>query len=284
MVKVSAHAKLNFTLDITGQEGGYHLIDSLVSTIDLNDRIVARKRKDRLITVAMHGMGSESIPPGSNYAFSAGEAFVRVFGTQGADLTVYKNIPIGAGLGGSSADAAGVLRALSVLYGAGTEEELKTLADGLGSDTGYLLTGGLARLGGRGERVESLPFSYPFHALLLLPPRPVSTAECYRKSDEFPRGAPRTQRAVEDLAAGNAAWAEKLFSNDLFAAACALEPDVGRAAEELSQFSPLAVNMTGSGSGVYALFGTRELCEWAKSRYRGTFRAVVVENCDVGAR
>ncbi|MDE7159092.1 MAG: 4-(cytidine 5'-diphospho)-2-C-methyl-D-erythritol kinase, partial [Clostridiales bacterium] len=101
-VRLNAYAKLNLTLDITGTEGGYHMLDSLVTTIDLFDRIVVKKRKDKLINVIMHGMGSESIEPEHNNACLAGEAFVERFQTLGADITVYKNIPVGAGLGGSS--------------------------------------------------------------------------------------------------------------------------------------------------------------------------------------
>ncbi len=275
-VRTDVPAKINLTLDLTGRENGYHLLDSLVTTVDLFDRIVARKRKDGLISVSMHGMGSERIPPEENNAQRAGEAFAERFGVPGADIAVYKNIPVGAGLGGSSADAAGVLLALARLYGIEDAKALKELADGLGSDTGYLLTGGFARLRGRGERVEPLGAPPKLHFLLLTPPEGVSTAECYRLSDGYAPPPPRTERALECLRSGNFEWAAKLFSNGLFEAAKTLVPDVGRAAAELKEFSPWAVNMTGSGSGVYAVFETEELCRWAKSRYRGKFRAYVL--------
>lgn len=283
MVKLYAPAKLNLTLDITGREGGYHLLDSLVTTVDLFDVITARKRKDGLICVTMRGMGSETIPPERNNAVRAGEEFVRTFATSGADITISKNIPIGAGMGGSSADAAGVLNALARLYETEDNSALKRLADELGSDTGYLLTGGLQRMRGRGERLNPVPFGGTLHVLVLVPGSGVSTAECYRTFDE--QGAappsPRTERAIEALSAGDPAWAARLFSNDLFDSAVRLNSDVGTAFRELKAFSPLGVSMTGSGSAVFALFGTRELCEWARSRYRGKFRAYVLKS--VGA-
>ena len=98
VVRRNAYAKLNLTLDITGEEGGYHLLDSLAVTVDLSDRVVLRRRRDGLVTAAMHGMGSESIPFEENNAVRAAERFRDEFHTSGVDITVYKNIPIGAGI------------------------------------------------------------------------------------------------------------------------------------------------------------------------------------------
>lgn len=276
--KVNAYAKLNLTLDVTGRTGGYHLIDSLVCTIDLFDRVIVRRRRDGLVGVTMHGMDSESIPPGQNNALRAGEAFVSAFGTTGAEITIYKNIPVGAGLGGSSADAAGVLRAMAMLYGVRDEAKLKEIADGLGSDTGYLLTGGFARMRGRGEKLEFLDGIAKMHFLLLCPRSEVSTAECYGKFDELPPpGAGRTERALE-LLRDQPMWAAKFFSNDLSPAAAQLNEDAAEALVALKRFSPAGASMTGSGSASFALFETRELCEWAKSRYRGKCRAFCADS------
>lgn len=279
--RVHAYAKLNLTLDVLGAENGYHNLDSLVVTVDLYDAVIATARKDALVNVRMHGMGSENIPPEENNAVRAGEAFVSRFHTMGADISIRKNIPVGAGLGGSSADAAGVLLALSKLYGKGDAASLKELADGLGSDTGYLLTGGLARIRGRGDVVERLPYDLPLSFLLLVPRAEVSTAECYAAFDRLGgAGAPRTERACACLAGGNAEWAVKLFGNDLYQAACTLEPAVAETLAAARSFSPAAAGMTGSGSACYACFPERELCEWAKSRYRGKCRAYVVSAVD----
>ncbi len=277
--RVYAQAKLNLTLDVLGTEKGYHMLDSLVCTVDLADRIVAKKRKDGLVSVTMHGMGSESIPPEENNAQRAGEAFVSAFGTCGADITIYKNIPIGAGLGGSSADAAGVLSAMAKLYDVADFSALKALADSLGSDTGYLLTGGFARIRGRGEQVEPLGEPPMLNVLLLVPEERVSTAECYQKCDTYAKSQPHTERALECLRAGNAEWAAKLFYNDLYPAAKELVPAVEEAFADLKHLSPWGVCMTGSGSGVFAVFETEELCKWARSRYRGKCRSYLLKTC-----
>ena len=279
-VRTDVYAKLNLTLDVLGRTEGYHEIDSLVLSVNLSDRITARKRKDGLISVTMHGMGSESIPPEANAAQRAGEAFVNAFHTSGADIVVHKNIPIGGGMGGSSADAAGVLNSLAKLYGIDDFSAIKGLADSLGSDTGYLLTGGFARMRGRGEDVLFLGETPKMNFLLLVSRSGVSTAECYQRCDETPRERPHTERVLECLNAGNAEWAAKLFHNDLYSAAKELNPEVEEAYLALKEFSPWGVSMTGSGSAVFALFETEELCAWAKSRYRGKCRSYVLKSID----
>ncbi len=280
-VKIKSYAKVNLTLEITGVENGYHTLDSLVANVDLFDLVVLKKRKGALSSVVMKGMGSESIPPEKNNALKAAEAFSSVFHTDGVDITVYKNIPIGAGLGGSSADVTGVLNGMAKLYGVTDREKLKAVADSLGSDTGYMLNGGFARMQGRGEQVQALPLENTLHLLLLCPESGVSAGACYKAYDEQPktleyRGCP-TQDLIAALQKSNANEWGMYLMNDLFRAAYSLNEDVGKAMEEVQSFSPLGANMTGSGSGVYALFETKELCEWAKSRYKGKFHAYVVE-------
>lgn len=275
---VKAYAKLNLTLCVTGIADGYHMLDSLVCSVDTFDLIKLKKRRDRLVGIEMHGRGTESLPFEENNAVKAAEAFMEKFGTNGADITVYKNIPVGAGLGGSSADISGVIRGMSRLYGAGGESEIKALADTLGSDTGYMLTGGFARLTGRGERVERLNIERRLHFLLLVPKNGVSTAECYRLYDKTPHGEASSSNALKALYSGDIAGFGANLNNDLYAPATILNPDVKRAYDELKAFNPLGVNMTGSGSGVYAIFETAELCAWAKSRYRGSFECIQLKS------
>ena len=278
-VKVLSYAKLNLTLEITGRTQQYHTLDSLVVTVGLYDKIIAKKRKDSLINVTMHGMGSDKLFPEENHAVRAGERFVAEFETQGADITIYKNIPMGAGLGGSSADAAGVLNALAKLNKITDFQKLKALADSLGSDTGYMLRGGLARMRGRGEEVEFLSDTPEMHFLLLCPKSGVSTAECYQTYDSLPnnRKAGRTERCMQAYDSMGMTEAARLFGNDLYESAKQLNPDVGDALITLKSFSPLGAGMTGSGCAAFALFDSRELCEWAKSRYKGRYRVYNVE-------
>jgi len=282
-VAIKAYAKVNLTLQIVGQAGGYHQLDSLVASVDLFDKIVLKKRKDGLCSVVMKGLGSESIPPEENNALKAGEAFAKAFQTTGADITVYKNIPLGAGLGGSSADAAGVLRGMAKLYGVNDPNKLCELADALGSDIRYMLFGGFARMQGRGEQVEPLAVDEKLHFLLLCPSEGVSTKECYRKYDEYAKvelganGENATQNCIDALLQKDVFKAGRYLKNDLFKPASELCVSVKKAWEEANSFSPLGAVMTGSGSCVLAMFENREFCEWAKSRYRGKARAIVAQ-------
>ncbi len=262
-------------------EKDYHTLDSLVASIDLHDLIVLKKRKGGLSTVTMKGMDSEGIPPEQNNALKAAEAFSKTFQTDGVEIIVYKNIPIGAGLGGSSADVVGVLNGMAALYGVTDREKLKELADALGSDTGYMLSGGFARIKGRGEQVELLPLKNKLYMLLLCPHSTVSAGGCYRAYDAQPktleyRGCP-AEDVIKFLQKNDLEEGGRYLMNDLFRAACSINEEVGSAYEAAASFSPLGVNMSGSGSAVYALFETRELCEWAKSRYKGKYRAIVAE-------
>ncbi len=277
-VRLNAYAKLNLTLDVLGTRDGYHLLDSLVTTIDVSDRVILKKRRDGAAKIVMHGCGSEAIPPEENLALRAAERFMERFRTTGADITVYKNIPMGAGMGGSSADTAAVIKGMGMLYEIEEKSALLSLANSLGSDTGYLLEGGLCRMRGRGERFDPLPF-LPLPFLLLCPKEGVSTAACYSAFDGLGlSGGKRTERALSLLSEGNLPWAAKLFGNDLYPAAKSLCPAAEDALLSLKAFSPLGVAMTGSGSAAFALFETVELAEWAKSRYRGPHRAILAKS------
>ena len=280
-VSVNAYAKVNLTLDIVGAEGGYHTLDSLVATIALHDRVVARKRRDGRVFVRMHGMGSERIPPERNNAQLAAERFCERFPAGGADIAIYKKIPVGGGLGGSSADAAGVLNALAGLYAVSDMAALKCIADGLGSDTGYLLTGGFARMQGRGDRVIPLKGLPALHLLIACPRRGVSTPQCFRTYDEL--GAvypPCTERVLAAFRAGDTARAAALMGNALFAAAARCVPDVSGALAALRKLSPCGAGMTGSGSACFAVFESAERLARAAEAFEGDFRLIRTRTVD----
>lgn len=245
------------------------MLDSLVTSVDLYDLITVKKRSDKLIGITMHGQGSESIPFEDNNAVKAGELFVEKYGTNGADITVYKNIPMGLGLGGSSADSAGVLNALQKLYNINDLAGLKLLADATGSDTRYMLTGGYARLFGRGDEVKAIESKLKLDFLLLAPRDRVSTGKCFSLFDKSGNSGGNSGLAESAVAEGDKHKLAGQMTNALTGPAVELAPDIGKAISDLKAFDPLAVNMTGSGSGVYALFENAEFCEYAKSRYRG---------------
>lgn len=275
-VKIKSYAKINLTLEIDGTENGFHLLDSAVANIDLCDTVYLKKKRGRFSTVVMHGMGSEKIPPEKNNALKAAEAFSQAFDTDGAEITVFKDIPIGAGLGGSSADICGVLNGMARLYGVEDRAKLKALADTLGSDTGYMLDGGFARMQGRGDKVTPIKTDTVLHLLLICPKTPVSAGECYKKYDELPHTLAwresQTENCIRALLDKDVNGVGMSVTNDLYVPALHVNEDVQTAHEQALSFSPLGACMSGSGSAVFALFETKELCDWAKSRYKGKFK------------
>ena len=278
--RVRAYAKVNLTLEIVGRDGGYHQLDSLVASIDLFDTVCLKKRKGKLSSIWMQGQGSEGIPPEKNNALIAAERYSEQFGCDGAEIRVLKNIPIGAGLGGSSADVAGVLTGMQKLYGAATEQQLEALAEELGSDVKFMLKGGYARMQGRGEKLTPIEGIQPLHLLLICPQAEVSAGASYREYDrlnewDVPSGA--TARAMEALLLEQPQELGRCLTNDLYLPSAALCEQVKTAYLQAQELSPLGVVMTGSGSAILALYEGVEACRWAKSRYRGKYKAMVVK-------
>lgn len=276
-VRIKAYAKINLTLFVCGKTEGYHALDSIVASVDLYDLIIIKKRKDKLVSIAMHGMGSESIPHEGNNAVKAAELFVEKFGTNGADITVYKNIPMGAGMGGSSADAAGVLNGLAKLYRINDLAALKLIADKTGSDTRYMLSSGWARLFGRGDEVKAIDSKLKLKILMLVPDEKVSTAQCFSVFDSLGNVGGNSDEAEKAVINSDIKGLAAELSNSLMTAAASLSEEIKNCIEDLKSFDPLAVNMTGSGSGVYALFENKEFCDYAKSRYHGKAKAYILE-------
>ena len=283
--KEKAYAKINLTLDILGVKDGYHLLDSLVLAIDLYDLITVKKRKDGKIRLYSHGEGSEGIPEEKNNAYKAAVDFQSEFSCGGAEISIFKNIPVGAGLGGSSADAAGVLNAMKKLFGVApspeNERKILSVADRTGSDVRAMYLGGACRMRGRGEIVTNI-FSANHrecgenfeneakacaetsakrtYFLLICPPTGVSTPDCFKLYDEQKTAyPPTTNEAVRRYRRGDVEGLGKAIKNDLQSAACALNPDVEKALGEAAAFSPLGYGMTGSGSAAFALFDSREM-------------------------
>ena len=269
MKKVKAYAKINLSLNITGIENGYHTLESVVTTIDLYDTITVRKRKDDKITLTMKGVGSNDlIDERKNNAYKAGSLFKERFGVKGMDITVLKRIPLSGGLGGSSADVAGVLNALKDLYG--VEDDVKPLADELGSDSGYLLTGGFATISGRGEKVSIINSDKDFWVVLVFAESGVNTADCFKKYDEKTSFTPLSnneilERAIMD---GDLKLISSQVANALTVPATQLNEEVERNLNALKDLSPLCASVSGSGSTVFGIFENKEFTLWALDKLK----------------
>ena len=210
MTTVTAPAKLTLSLSITGvRADGYHLIDAEMVTLDLADTLEVEEGSG----VAIEGGGE--IDPDDNLITRA-LAFVG----RTARVTVSKQIPTGAGLGGGSADAAAILRWAGYTDVQGAAQ--------LGADVPFCLVGGRARVRGIGEIVQPLEF-VSRTLTLLIPPFGCSTPAVYRRWDEM--GGPEGRNG-----------------NDLEPAALDVEPRLDRYRHELEQATDQTARLAGSGS------------------------------------
>lgn len=277
-----AKAKLNLALKIKGVNGAYHTLDSVLVTVNLFDRVIVRTRRDKKITLKTHGLTLKQqcvYVPEKDNAYKAAKLYCETFDLKGVDLTLYKNIPMSSGMGGSSTDAAAVLRALERLYK--KDADLEKMANALGSDTAYLLGGGACRLRGRGEQITPFNLKNDLYFSAAFLSEGVDTAECFKKYDEIARAKGESfltenngesadngliDRLISSLENGEPDYS--LFENDLYASAKTILPDVETALESYKSLSPKAALMTGSGSTVFAVFETKELCDWATDKMK----------------
>ena len=160
-MRLAAHAKVNLTLEVLGMRpDGYHELRSVVTTIPLHDDVELLDAPAGEMTVEMSGDGMEvpHVPCEENLAVRAARALAAAAGvSRGVHIRIVKRIPVGAGLGGGSADAAAVLNGLNELWGLGLpKERLCEIGAEVGSDVPALVLGGMVLMEGRGERVRAL--------------------------------------------------------------------------------------------------------------------------------
>lgn len=251
-LKLRVPAKINLTLDVLGVNGNYHDIKSLVASVDVYDEIILKARSDGKITLV-----NEGLPVGGkvteNNAYAAAKLFVEKYSVNGVDIKIKKRIPVGGGMGGSSADIAGVLKGLKALYY--PEAELEPLANELGSDAAYMLVGGYAVISGRGEKVIRKDIKEVLYLLIIYEGQPVTARASYKKFDELGKfSKPCTDLAEKSLFEGNFEKLAEVVKNDLYSASCELAEGLKGNVFALKKAGAPCAIMSGSGSVVYGVF------------------------------
>lgn len=260
MITEFAPAKINLALHVTGQRrDGYHLLDSLVVFADIGDRLTLAPRAAPGVALtiegpqaaALSGLESDNIVLKAAALFRAGK---------GADLTLHKELPVAAGLGGGSSDAAATLRALARAW----RQPLPApeVLRALGADVPVCLLAESARMRGIGERLEPLALP-PFGLVLINPGIPLETARVFAALAEKQNAAlpdPPTRfatvHALRDYL--------RATRNDLEAPAVALVPEIGTALAALTAAPGcLFARMSGSGASTFGLFETLETAQAA---------------------
>ena len=265
----NAYAKLNLSLDVLGKlAGGYHEMKMVMQSANLCDDVVLEENDSGRIA-ARSNFG---FLPGDerNIAVRAAREFFTVSGLNnpGLSIAMQKRIPVGAGLGGGSADAAAVLRGLNTMYGRPfTCAELEEIGKRLGSDVPFCVAGGTRLATGRGEILEPLP-ALPDCGIVICKP-----AFSIRTPDLFARIDSRRSRIHPDTAGIEAALAEgsvegvarRMYNvfEDVLPTRCG---EITMIRERLLDAGALGAVMTGTGSAVFGLFADASGAESARER------------------
>jgi 4-diphosphocytidyl-2-C-methyl-D-erythritol kinase len=254
---IEAHAKINWTLNTVGKrDDGYHLLDMILQEISLCDKLTLEEADE--ITFRLDGRAR--VPETEdNLALKAARRLAESTGMfKGAAITLKKAIPVCAGMGGGSADAAAVLRGLNILWGLHLPmDELCRIGLTLGADVPYCLRGGLMRAQGIGEALTPLACARNYPLVAIQPCRGLSTRHVFTayKEEEVPAsGIPDNDGAAEALSAGDLARLSDTMGNALEHTACALRPAISDALRSLKDHGARAAQMTGSGSAVFGVF------------------------------
>ncbi|HBD85973.1 MAG TPA: 4-(cytidine 5'-diphospho)-2-C-methyl-D-erythritol kinase [Clostridiales bacterium] len=253
-----AYAKLNLSLDVLGKRpDGFHDLRMVMQSAALCD--------DVHVTLTNGGFSAETdrdyIPcDDRNSALKAAKAFFAAAGIRdgGAAIRIKKRIPVCAGLGGGSSDAAAVLRALNRLTGAGlSARQLEAVAEGVGSDVPFCVSGGTALAQGRGERITPLPPLPACAVVICMPNFTASTPELFsRIGSRASRCRPDTDGMVKAIEAGDLAGVARRMYNVFEDVLGRRAADVRGMKNRLLDSGALGAVMSGTGSAVFGLFET----------------------------
>ncbi len=275
-VRLLSYAKINITLQVSRRRpDGYHDIDSVVQVIDLSDELEVSRADDGVIEVAVD---SDAAPAGKdNIIYKACEAFFRGCGIcGGARFALRKRIPVQAGLGGGSGNAAAAIAGLNRLYGCGlSAEQMVIIAGQVGSDAALFIHGGTVRMRGRGEQVTPLPDAPLMHLVVVKPEVGVSTpwayAELDRCEDRVHRGmSDRAERAIRERSNGLVGC----LTNDFDPVVSRLVPEIRRAKQRIGETGALAVLLAGSGAAAFGVYNSVDAAQTAAADLSADFAEV----------
>ena len=263
MLTLKAYAKINLTLEVLGRrDDGYHEVATIMQTVDLHDTVRLAHADDIILTCDDPAL--ESL---DNLAYKAAQLLRKESGyTGGAHIAIDKAIPVSAGLGGGSSDAAATLNGLNELWRLGmTTAQLETLGAQIGSDVPFLLRGGTAIGLGRGERIRRLPPANVEWMVVLTPDvnhaedTPSKTAALYGMLTpaNYTRGF-LTRKLEARIRGGGDVPAQFLF-NAFDDVAFNAYPGLEECWNTFAELGTRETHLSGSGPSIYALMPRREV-------------------------
>ena len=260
-LRIQARAKINWTLDVVGTlPNGYHDLDMLMQSVTLCDQMTIEEAPELSLFVRTHGRAF--VPAdGNNLVLRAAAALQSATGcTRGAHITLRKYIPVAAGMGGGSSDAAAALVGLNRLWGLGLgEDELEKIGLTIGADVPFCIRGGLQRAQGIGEKLTRLEMKKPLYLVAFQPCRGLSTRDVFGALHEEgikPEDRPDNEAAQKALAEGDVR--EPVSRR--------MRPDIDRAIRAIEDTGALGARMTGSGSAVFGVYMHAGACRRAVDR------------------
>ncbi len=270
-MKLRCNAKVNLSLDVTGRRAdGYHTLESIFQTISVYDILTVSVQDGSGIVLRcnVHGLPCDE----RNLAHRAAKAFLEATGREcRVTIDLQKHIPSGAGMGGGSADAAGVLYALNKLLDCGcSNEALRKIGIQLGADVPFILMGGTAFAEGVGEILTPLPPLPRIPMVILKGRQGISTPKAYAAIDSLEHPFhPDTQQMLRAVREKDIALLAKHCGNT-FDDAVSLA-DVDRAKAALLADGARCAVMTGSGSAVFGIFDDLQQAEASAMKRRKEF-------------
>ena len=280
-LEIDVPAKINLWLEILRKRSdGYHNLSSLMLPIDVHDRIELRIHSGEGISLEC----TDPLVPSDagNLVWKAAELFMQAAGiSKGLHIRLEKHIPSGAGLGGGSSDAAGVLLALNRLMGTPVSaERLHELARKLGADVAFFLYRRPSLATGIGEKLEAVEGVPDYPLVLVKPPVTVSTAWVYR-SLKLTRGESRIKlRSFQD-----SPWRlGEFLQNDLESVTLEAYPQLRQIKEWLMHQGAVGALMSGSGPTVFGVFSDGERAASVGELAKGTWKECWVASTGVIGR
>lgn len=267
-LKIQARAKINWTLDVIGVlPNGYHDLDMLMQSVTLCDEMTIEDADSCTLAVAM-GDGEFTPAQENNLVLRAAAALKKETGCQrGAKMTLRKFIPIAAGMGGGSSDAAAALAGLNRLWGLGlSQDDLERIGLSIGADVPFCIRGGLQRAQGVGERLTPVALKETLWLVAFQPCLGLSTKEVFASLHEegiLDTDRPDNEAAQAALARGDVDALGKAMGNVLEPVSRRMRPELDAAIRAIEESGACGARMTGSGSAVFGVYRDRAACEAA---------------------
>lgn len=270
-----APAKINLGLDICGRhEDGYHELAMVMISVDLNDYVTVTELAED--TVIMTSNSHRMPHNGKNDVVKAAQMVKERYGIRaGVQIELEKNIPICAGLGGGSSDAAATLRALDRLWNLGMcQEEMIELGFAIGSDVPYCLSAGCAYIAGKGEQVECLPAKLSSWVVLVKPDFGVSTRTVFKDIDLATISRVDIDGLRTALIAGDYEAMIACMGNSLEDITIARRPLIQKIKDRMLAAGADVALMSGSGPTVFALCPTAKRADRVYNAMKGFCKEV----------